>query len=48
MGFSAEVSLVHVRRNIQWIIRKDTSEGHVDRPPEGLNGTDRGTKEGQV
>ena len=26
----------------------DTSEGHVDRPPEGRNGTDRGTKERQV
>ena len=26
----------------------DTSEGHVDRPPEGQNGTDRGTKERQV
>ena len=26
----------------------DTSEGHVDRPPEGQNGTDRRTKERQV
>ena len=25
----------------------DTSQGHVDRPPEGQNGTDRGTKERQ-
>ena len=26
----------------------DTSEGHVDRPPEGQNGTDRRTNERQV
>ena len=26
----------------------DTSEGHLDWPPEGQNGTDRGTKERQV
>ena len=26
----------------------DTSEGHVDRPLEGQNGTDRRTKERQV
>ena len=26
----------------------ETSEGHVDRPPEGRNGTDRGMKERQV
>ena len=47
MGFSAEAGLINVRRNIQWIVRKsDTSEGHVDRPPEGQYDTGRRTEEG--
>ena len=39
MGFSAEASLVHVRQNIQWIIRKryqGTKERQVEDGVEEL------------
>ena len=44
MGFSAEAGLIHVRRNIQWIVRKRYLGG--SRPPEGQYDTGRRTEEG--
>ena len=48
MGFSVEASLVHVRRSIQWIIRKRYLGGSRRPASRGQNGIDRGTKERQV
>ena len=46
MGFSVEAGLIHIRRNIQWIVQKQNLGGHVDRPPKGQYDTGRRTEEG--
>ena len=48
MGFSAEASLFTSDGTYSGSSKSYTSEGHVDQPPEGQNGTDRRTNERQI